>query len=124
MAAGLAALQEIERDPALYDRLERAGAHLEERTNEILERHGYPCRLARVASLWTLFFTDREVRNWNDAATCDTARFARFFQAMLDSGILIAPSQFEANFISTAHTTTDLDVTVSAMGRALEAACA
>jgi glutamate-1-semialdehyde 2,1-aminomutase len=124
MAAGLAVLREIERDSSLYDRLEHAGAHLEEGTNETIERHGYPCRLARVASMWTLFFTDREVTNWSDAATCNTARFARFFQAMLDCGILLAPSQFEANFVSAAHTTSDIDATVSAIERSLAAACA
>jgi glutamate-1-semialdehyde 2,1-aminomutase len=74
--------------------------------------------------MWTLFFCDREVLDWGDASRCDTGRFARFFQAMLENGILIAPSQFEANFISTAHTMNDLDTTVNAIGRALEAAYA
>jgi glutamate-1-semialdehyde 2,1-aminomutase len=124
MAAGLAVLRQIEHDPDLYDRLERAGAHLEHGTCSLIERHRYPCRLARVASMWTLFFCDREVLDWGDAGRCDTGRFARFFQSMLENGILIAPSQFEANFISTAHTMSDLDTTVNAIGRALEAAYA
>ena len=124
MAAGLATLREVEQDPNLYERLEHAGAVLEERLTALVDRRGFPCRLARVASMWTLFFSDREVTGWSDAARCDTARFARFFHGALENGILIAPSQFEANFISTAHTPEDIESTVGALGRALEAACA
>jgi glutamate-1-semialdehyde 2,1-aminomutase len=124
MAAGLAMLREVERDVSLYDRLEHVGAQLEERLAALIRHRGFPCRIARVASMWTLFFSDREVTGWTDAARCDTVRFARFFQAVLESGILIAPSQFEANFISAAHTAEDIDVTISALGRALEGACA
>jgi glutamate-1-semialdehyde 2,1-aminomutase len=124
MAAGLATLREVEHDPNLYERLEHAGAVLEERLTALVDRHGFPCRLARVASMWTLFFSDRDVTGWSDAARCDTARFARFFHGALQNGILIAPSQFEANFISAAHTPEDIESTVAALGRALEAACA
>ena len=124
MAAGLATLRELEQDPNLYERLENAGAVLEERLTAIVDRHGFPCRLARVASMWTLFFSDREVTGWSDAARCDTARFARFFHGALENGILIAPSQFEANFISAAHTPDDIESTVAALGRALEVAFA
>ena len=124
MAAGLATLREVEQDSNLYERLEHAGAVLEERLTALVDRHGFPCRLARVASMWTLFFSDRDVTGWSDAARCDTARFARFFHGALENGILIAPSQFEANFISAAHTPEDIESTVAALGRALEAACA
>ena len=124
MAAGLATLRELEQDPNLYERLENAGAVLEEHLTALVDRHGFPCRLARVASMWTLFFSDREVTGWSDAARCDTARFARFFHGALENGILIAPSQFEANFISAAHTPEDIESTVAALGRALEVAFA
>jgi glutamate-1-semialdehyde 2,1-aminomutase len=124
MAAGLAALREIERDARLYERLENAGAELEGRLSGQIVRQGLPCRIARVASMWTLFFSDRDISSWDDAARADTARFARFFQGALDSGVLIAPSQFEANFISAAHTAADIETTAAALGRALEDACA
>jgi glutamate-1-semialdehyde 2,1-aminomutase len=74
--------------------------------------------------MWTLFFSEHEIASWDDAARCDTARFARFFQSALENGVLIAPSQFEANFMSAAHTAADIEATAAALGRALEAACA
>jgi glutamate-1-semialdehyde 2,1-aminomutase len=75
--------------------------------------------VARVGSMWTLFFGPAPVRRWADAAACDTARFARFFQGMLGRGVLLAPSQFEANFISTAHTEADIARTADAAGQVL-----
>jgi glutamate-1-semialdehyde 2,1-aminomutase len=74
--------------------------------------------------MWTLFFSPDPVEDWTGAARSDTARFARFFQAMLARGILLAPSQFEANFISAAHTPADMDTTIAAAAAALETACA
>jgi glutamate-1-semialdehyde 2,1-aminomutase len=121
MSAGLATLREIERDADLYDRLERLGAQLEEGLSAAIRASGVPCHVARVGSMWTLFFCEGPVRTWSDAARCDTARFARFFHRALDGGILIAPSQFEANFISSAHSADDVAATVAALGRALEA---
>ena len=122
MSAGLATLREIERDAGLYDRLERLGAQLEEGLSAAIRASGLPCHVARVGSMWTLFCCERPVATWSDAARCDTARFARFFHGALDGGILIAPSQFEANFISAAHSPDDIAATVAALGRALEAA--
>jgi len=74
--------------------------------------------------MWTLFFTPERVDDWAGAARCDTGRFARFFQAMLSRGIFLAPSQFEANFISAAHTPADIETTSAAVTAALEVACA
>ena len=70
--------------------------------------------------MWTLFFTPGDVRNWSDASGCDTRRFGRFFHEMLRRGMSLAPSQFEANFISIAHTVEDIDDTCAAAGDALE----
>jgi glutamate-1-semialdehyde 2,1-aminomutase len=70
--------------------------------------------------MWTLFFTSNRVSDWSAAATADRVRFGRFFHAMLAQGISLAPSQFEANFISAAHTTSDVARTVDAIGQALE----
>jgi glutamate-1-semialdehyde 2,1-aminomutase len=123
MAAGLAVLRTIEADSGLYDRLERLGAALEDGLAKAIASGGFPCHLARVASMWTLFFSDVPVHGWSDAARCDTKRFARFFQHMLAQGVLLAPSQFEANFISAAHTSSDIETTVTAARAALEKAC-
>jgi glutamate-1-semialdehyde 2,1-aminomutase len=121
MAAGLATLREIDAVSGFYEALERLGARLEAGVQSALDRGGYPCRLARVGSMWTLFFTAGEVRDWSGAARCDTVRFARFFHAMLARGVSLAPSQFEANFISSAHTDADIDETCAAAGEALDA---
>jgi glutamate-1-semialdehyde 2,1-aminomutase len=122
MAAGLATLREIDAAGGFYETLERLGARLETGIKAHLEQGGYPCRLARVGSMWTLFFAAGEVRDWSGASRCDTRRFARFFHEMLRRGVSLAPSQFEADFISAAHTEADIDETCAAAGAALEAA--
>ena len=124
MAAGLATLHEIDATPGFYEGLERLGARLETGVRARIERGGYPCRLARVGSMWTLFFTPDEVVSWTGAARCDTTRFSRFFHEVLGRGVSLAPSQFEANFISTAHTGADIDATVHAVDEALALAWA
>ena len=75
----------------------------------------------RVGSMFTLFFTDRPVTDWESAKRSDTARFA-VFHAMLERGIYLAPSQFEAAFVSAAHTEEDIRKTVQAAGQAFDAA--
>ena len=74
--------------------------------------------------MWTLFFRAEPVDDWGGASRCDTARFAQFFQAMLARGIFLAPSQFEANFLSAAHSPADIETTIAAAAAALETACA
>jgi glutamate-1-semialdehyde 2,1-aminomutase len=122
MAAGLATLRQIDATPGFYDVLERLGARLESGFRTLIAGGGYPCQFARAGSMWTLFFTAGEVSDWPGAARCDTARYARFFHEMLRRGVSLAPSQFEANFISSAHTDADIDGTVAAAGAALLAA--
>lgn len=119
MAAGLATLNAIDTIPGFYDRLEALGARLEQGITTGLAEGRYPCRFARVGSMWTLFFTERPVRNWSDAATSDKARFGAFFHEMLRRGVSLAPSQFEANFLSIAHTDADIDAIVAAAGESL-----
>ena len=121
MAAGLAALDAIAADGGLYDRLESLGAALEAGIVEALAREGGPGHLARVGSMWTLFFTPAPVTDWASAAAADRPRYGRFFHAMLSRGIALAPSQFEANFISAAHTAGDIAATVEAVAASLEA---
>jgi len=124
MAAGLATLGAIEADAGLYSRLEEKGRRLEDGIARAIASRGDPCRFARVGSMWTLFFTRAEVRDFAGASSSDTAAFARWFRAMLARGIYLAPSQFEANFIGEAHTAADIDATVEAAAASLEAAFA
>ena len=117
MAAGLATLDVIEGDSGFYDRLEALGATLEDGVVSTIGTNA--CRFARVGSMWTLFFTDRAVTDWPSASQADRARYGRFFHAMLARGVALAPSQFEANFISAAHTPEDIVETVAAIADAL-----
>ncbi len=107
MAAGLAQLRELERTNA-WARLEERGARFEEAVRHTLKRVGKPCTFNRVGSMFCLFFTDSEVYDLATAQGSDRQAFARFFHACLDGGVYFAPSQFEAGFISTAHTDADM----------------
>ncbi len=103
VAAGLVTLRRIASDPALYDRLEDAGAELEARLAAALERHGVPGTVQRVGAMLTVFFGPSAVRSWDDAATVDRDRFARYFNGALERGVLLPPSPFEAMFLMDAH---------------------
>jgi glutamate-1-semialdehyde 2,1-aminomutase len=119
VAAGLATLAELkQRNP--YPLLERLGAALEEGLREAGKTAGVPVALQRVGSMLTLFFQEGEVVDLASAKRSDTARFARFFHAMLAEGVYWPPAQFEAAFLSTAHNEQDVDAILSAAGRALE----
>jgi len=118
MEAGLAMLGEL-RKPGVYEALEERGSRLEAGLRHAVETSGYPAQVNRVGSLATLFFTDRPVRCWTDAATCDTEAFSRYFGAMLERGFLIAPSQFEALFLSLAHTPEEIDAFTAAVAEVL-----
>ena len=119
MRAGVATLETIEALSDFYDRLEDAGATLERGIAAELARRALPCTIARVASMWTLFMTPSQIRDWSSARRSDVAAYARFFQAMLERGFMLAPSQFEANFISAAHTSADIDATITAVRESL-----
>jgi glutamate-1-semialdehyde 2,1-aminomutase len=73
----------------------------------------------RVGSMFTFFFTDKQVKDWESAATCDTVKFGRFHGAMMDAGVWLPPSQFEAAFLSISHTQGDIDDTLAAAREAL-----
>ena len=113
-AAGLAMLTAIEADEGLYDRLEALGARLEAGLASVLEERGVPGYVQRVGSMFCLYFTPRPVVRWADAAAGDTGRFRKYFHRMLDGGVYIAPSAFEAGFVSAAHTEEDIDATIAA----------
>jgi glutamate-1-semialdehyde 2,1-aminomutase len=113
MAAGLATLGLVD-GPAAYDALEETSARIEEGLRSSAAEAGTPATVQRVGSMLTAFFTDRAVRDYEDARACDTAAFGRFHAAMLARGIYLPPSQFEAWFISLAHTPADVERTVAA----------
>jgi glutamate-1-semialdehyde 2,1-aminomutase len=106
-AAGLIALRRL-RDDDVYDQLERAGARLAAG----LSPFG---RVQRVGGMLTLFMSEQPVRNFDDAKRCDTDRYAALFRHLLERGVYVAPSQFEAMFVSTAHTDAEIDRTVEAV---------
>jgi glutamate-1-semialdehyde 2,1-aminomutase len=110
-AAALVVLRRL-RDPAVYERLEELGARLEAGLNDAGQ--GQPVAVQRVGAMATLFFREGPVRNFRDASECDTDRFAAWFRHLLANGIYVAPSQYEALFLSTAHGEAEIDATVEA----------
>jgi glutamate-1-semialdehyde 2,1-aminomutase len=118
VAAGLATIRALE-DPAVYDRLERLGRMLERGIAEAAAGAGVPLTVNRVGSMLTAFFTEGPVTDFASAKRADTARYARFFHAMLEQGVFLAASQFEAAFVSLAHTERDLEEAALACRRAL-----
>ncbi len=113
MAAGLAALEALENGRA-YEYLESLGRQLEAGLTEAARTAGVAVRFQRLGSMFCTYFTDAPVWNLADALRADRAKFARFFHGMLERGIYLAPSQFEAGFLSTAHTPADIERTVRA----------
>ena len=101
MAAGLAQLREMERCDG-WNELEKIGSLFEKNVRETIKNK--PLTFHRIGSMFCLYFTDGPVRNLSDAKRSDTEKFARFFQGCLERGVYFAPSQFEAGFISLAHT--------------------
>jgi glutamate-1-semialdehyde 2,1-aminomutase len=118
MAAGIATLREL-RDNPPYERLEQMGRTLADGLRQAASAAGLPHQLQRVGSMWTLFFNPEPVADYDDARKSDTACFARFFWAMLDRGVYLPCSQFEAAFLSAAHTPEHIEQTLAAAREAL-----
>ncbi|HTR42281.1 MAG TPA: glutamate-1-semialdehyde 2,1-aminomutase [Pseudomonadales bacterium] len=116
MAAGIAALEELGKRN-VYERLEASGAWLETGMRDAAKSAKIPVQFNRCGSMFCAYFTDAPVWNLADALKSDRARFARFFHGMLKEGIYLAPSQFEAGFISTAHSVADINATVRAAAK-------
>lgn len=115
MAAGLATLSEINNTPNFYQNLEAKAAKLEKGILDNIACLGISATIVRVGSMMTLYFTDRkEIQSFDDVMTCDTELFGRYFNGMLEEGIYLAPSQFEAFFVSAAHTDADIEKTIQA----------
>ncbi|PYS04659.1 MAG: glutamate-1-semialdehyde-2,1-aminomutase [Acidobacteria bacterium] len=118
VAAGLATLRRLD-EAAPYNNLETLGSRLERGLIEAASKAGVPVRVNRVGSMFTVFFTNQDVMDFESAKTSDTQRFNRFFHMMLDEGAYLPPSQFEAAFISAAHTNSDIERTIEAASKAL-----
>ncbi|MDB5076337.1 MAG: glutamate-semialdehyde -aminomutase, partial [Chloroflexi bacterium] len=118
VSAGLTML-ELLREPGVYERLNRLAGRLATGLRAGAKKHGVPLRVQRVSSLLTAFFTGESIRSFDDVRTSNTQYYARFFNAMLERGIYLAPSQFEAAFVSLAHTEELIDATIQAADAAL-----
>jgi glutamate-1-semialdehyde 2,1-aminomutase len=119
-AAGIATLKTL-RDTNPYARLEQLSSRLAVGLEAAAKQAGVPAQLGRCGSMMTLFFSDRPVTDWTTAARCGTRRFARYFWSMIERGVYMPCSQYEALFVSTAHTDADIDATVAAARESLAA---
>ena len=120
MAAGSKTLEILSR-PGVYERLESLSAKLKAGLKTEAARAGVPLTVNRAASMFTAFFREGAVTDYASAKKSDTAAFGRFFHALLDNGVYLPPSQFEAAFVSAAHTEADIQQTIDAAGRAFRA---
>jgi glutamate-1-semialdehyde 2,1-aminomutase len=123
MRAGIATLKQLTR-PGLYEGVHEQSRRLAEGLREALAESGIAGQVNATGSLATLFFTALPVRNYSDAKRSDTKRYARFFREMLDRGVFLAPSQFEAAFVSAAHTSRNITQTIAAARDSLKAMAA
>ncbi len=124
MAAGFETLSTILEDREFYDTLEAKSRRLDEGMDRNIRELGLPLVQNRVGSMSTLFFTRGPVTDYRSATSSNTQRFAAYFRSMLELGIYLAPSQYEAGFVSIAHSDADIDRTIDANRRALKAAFA
>ncbi len=124
MAAGLATLRVVRDDATLYDRLEVLTRLLIEGMREVLNKHGVAHSVSAAGSMFALFFTGGPVTDLESAKRSDTTFFAKYFAGMLDRGVYLAPSQFEAGFVSSAHTTRHVERTLAAADAAVAQAVA
>ena len=113
VTAGLATLKQL-RAKGVYQKLEELSAALAKGVGEAAKKAGIPITQTRVGSMLTTFFTAGPIVDWNSAKLSDTKRYGQFFHKMLNQGVYLAPSQFEAAFLSTAHTSADIEKTIRA----------
>jgi len=120
MSAGLATLELI-RNQQVWEEMERRAQQLERGIAAAAARAGVPIRQRRVGTMFTTFFSEAEVRDWASVKVADKERFAKFFRAMLQHGVYLAPSQFEAGFLSIVHDESIIAATVEAAEKAMKA---
>lgn len=121
MAAGLTTLQILRDNRDVYEMLDRRTFHVCGEIKSLFEAKGLPVTINRAGSMFTVFFTPQDVFDFASAGQCDTAAFARYFRGMMANGINLAPSQYEAAFLSFAHTPDDVEKTLAACAQTLRA---
>ncbi|MBW2612660.1 MAG: glutamate-1-semialdehyde 2,1-aminomutase [Deltaproteobacteria bacterium] len=119
MAAGIATLTELNK-PGVYAELDQKTDHLVKGLKEAAAASGIPVQVDRVGSVLGMFFRDKPVKNMDDAKSCDLDRFTKYYNAMLEKGIYLAPSQFESGFVSTAHREEQIDNTIRTVKAVME----
>lgn len=121
MAAGICQLKLLQAHPEIYTRINQLGEQLRQGAKKLIERYELPCQVTGVGSLSCLFFTAEPVTDYTTAKTADTAAFGCYFLSMLNRGCYFAPSQFEAIFLSNAHTEADIAETLCKMEQTVQA---
>lgn len=119
MTAGIATLEQLKKD-GVYESLEKSSSRLVAGLANAAQKAGVAARVGHVGSMLGMFFTDQDVACFDDAKTCDLELFSKFYQGMRQQGVYIAPSQFEALFLSTAHADEHIDATVNAVEQVLK----
>ena len=119
MSAGIAAL-DLLKEPGIWEKLEKASADLLSGIGATAQAAGIPLQQTRVGTMFTNFFSEVPPINWSTVAQGDKVQFGKFFQAMLENGVYLAPSAFEAGFMSTVHTDEDIQATVAAAEKAFK----
>jgi glutamate-1-semialdehyde 2,1-aminomutase len=119
MAAGIATLRELKTRPEIYQHLEQRSAALVDRVLAAAKKKGVALTANRVGSMFTWFFQQDQVHDWDTAAKSDTLAFGKFHRAVLEQGIYLPPSQYEAMFMSAAHSEADIEETIAAAANAL-----
>ncbi|MDV2581881.1 glutamate-1-semialdehyde 2,1-aminomutase [Alkalibacillus haloalkaliphilus] len=114
MAAGIACLEVLQQE-GIYDEMDQLGEKLEQGILQHAHKYNLPVKINRLKGMLTVFFTDEEITNYEQAENTDGEMFGRFFKLMLDQGINLAPSKYEAWFLTTAHTEEDIDQTLKAV---------
>ena len=113
MTAGIETLKELQK-PSIWHQLELRAAQLEDGLRSAAEEAGVATVFNRVGTMFTTFFNDQPITNWASAKSCNTQRYGQFFRAMLEHGVYLAPSQFEAGFMSLAHGEAEINATIEA----------
>lgn len=119
MAAGIANLSKLRDNPEIYSNLEQAASYLNAGMTDLFKKYDIPAITSQEKGMFCVFFTDGPVNSYDDIMRCDTDLYKRFFEGMMEEGVLLAPSQFEAWFPSTAHTKDILDDTLKAAEKVL-----
>ena len=113
VTAGLATLSILQQDPTVFKRINQSTETLCQGLKELAAKHNVPVQVQYVGSMFTLFFSDKPVLNFDDASACDMEAFKKFFHYNLSHGIYYAPSQYESNFMSAQHTAKDIEHTLA-----------